>query len=752
MKVLKKRSISDLKSDNASSKDEVDLFHTKPIDSEDDDEDGNTSESDILLSDDEVGEVESEYETSEDEEGSVREEIDKLITLEGGDISKKQQLTIKQPELSKIYTDDADTSDEEDLRNTVGNIPMEWYDDFPHIGYDLDGKTIMKPIRNQDELDKFLNKMENPDFWKTIYDKSTAQDHVLTPEELELVNRLKSGKFYDGKMDPYEPYIDFFTNEKMIHPVNNIPEHKRSFIPSVLEKRKVGKLVHAIKMGILKPRKPKVPDEEVKFYDLWSDNKDDPKTHSELARQKMHIPAPKLTLPGHEHSYNPPPEYLPTKDEIEEWKQEEPEDRKLNFVPKKFNCLRKVPQYSNYVQERFSRCLDLYLCPRQRKMKVNIDPEDLIPKLPKPSDLRPFPTFQAICYRGHQAIVRSISVDHTGQWLASGDDNGIVRIWEVATARCVKEITGFIAESPIKCLSWCPNPSVSLLAVAVSKTVVMVNPSVGDRLIYQATDNFIQSLELPEMNTDKEGEEDMKQTKRSPVSPWTKVQSGVQYQDGHRLLIEHTKEVSKVAWHGKGDYFASTLPGNGNAQVLLHQLTKLRSQNPFSKCKGAVQCVLFHPSRPFLFVATQRYVRVYNLVKQELIKKLMTNAKWISSLAIHPEGDNLIVGSYDCRLSWFDMDLSTKPFHTLTYHKKAVRACCFHRKYPLFASGGDDGNVIVSHGMVYSDLMQNPLIVPVKVLKGHRVERNLGVLDCCFHPNQPWIFSSAADNTIRLFT
>lgn len=53
----------------------------------------------------------------------------------------------------------------QDIRNTVGNIPMEWYKDFPHIGYDLDGKKIYKPIRSKDELDDFLNKMENPDYW-----------------------------------------------------------------------------------------------------------------------------------------------------------------------------------------------------------------------------------------------------------------------------------------------------------------------------------------------------------------------------------------------------------------------------------------------------------------------------------------------------------------------------------------------------------------------------------------------------------
>lgn len=53
----------------------------------------------------------------------------------------------------------------QDVRNTVGNIPMEWYKDFPHIGYDLDGKKIYKPIRNKDELDEFLDKMDNPDYW-----------------------------------------------------------------------------------------------------------------------------------------------------------------------------------------------------------------------------------------------------------------------------------------------------------------------------------------------------------------------------------------------------------------------------------------------------------------------------------------------------------------------------------------------------------------------------------------------------------
>lgn len=59
---------------------------------------------------------------------------------------------------------------------------------------------------------------------------------------------------------------------------------------------------------------------------------------------------------------------------------------------------------------------------------------------------------------------------------------------------------------------------------------------------------------------------------------------------------------------------------------------------------------------------------------------------------------------------------------------------------------------VLSLSLPHSDLLQNPLLVPVKVLKGHSLARGLGVLDVAFHPTQPWVFSAGADGTLRLFT
>lgn len=98
---------------------------------------------------------------------------------------------------------------------------------------------------------------------------------------------------------------------------------------------------------------------------------------------------------------------------------------------------------------------------------------------------------------------------------------------------------------------------------------------------------------------------------------------------------------------------------------------------------------------------TQKNIRIYDLVKQELIKKLITNSKWISNMAIHPKGDNLLVSTYDKKMLWFDLDLSTKPYQTIRLHKNAVRSVAYHLRYPLFASASDDQSIIVSHGMVY---------------------------------------------------
>ncbi|CAH1759087.1 10176_t:CDS:10 [Entrophospora sp. SA101] len=619
-------------------------------------------------------------------------------------------------DIDPVYDSDSST---ENAINTVGNIPMEWYDDYPHIGYDIGGEKIMKPARG-DELDNFLDNMEDPDTWLSVKDVLSQQDVKLTDEELEIIRRIQMGEFPDPNYDPYEPTVEWFTSKPEIMPLSATPEPKRRFIPSKWEAKRIMKIVRAIRQGRIVPGK--TPVQKPRFYDLWNDNDKPREDHP------MHLPAPKTQLPEHDESYNPPAEYLLSEKERENWNNTDADDREKNYMPQKYQNLRSVPSYNRFIQERFNRCLDLYLAPRMRRNKLNIDPESLIPKLPNPKDLQPFPKSLTISYDAHTGYVRTFSIDPTGLWMVSGSDDKTVRIWEIITGRCVKI---WHLEDVVHSVAWCPNKDIKCLAVSYTSKILIISPT--DIFDKETTEFTVKSIIL--------GFDSLQQNdEKRNIVEWIKPAEKNHNKEFLAIIHHsHNKTIKQINWHRKGDYFFSVAPDAGNQGVIIHHLSKHQSQQPFQKIKGIVQCASFHPIKPLFLIATQRFVRVYDLLKQELIKSLQSDSKWISSLDIHPMGDNLIVGSYDKRLCWF--------------HSKAIRNVTFHKRLPLFASCSDDGTIQIFHGMVYNDLLQNPLIVPVKILKnGHQTVNNLGVLCCEFHPTQPWIISSGADHSLKLWS
>ncbi|DBA79318.1 hypothetical protein WJX79_003853 [Trebouxia sp. C0005] len=628
----------------------------------------------------------------------------------------------------ELQIDAGSDSSEDDRppRNTIGQVPLEWYKDEQHIGYDRDAKKLIKQDR-KDKLDTLLAQTDTKQGLRTIYDEYNDEEIVLSKDELRLIQRIRQGHFPDVEINPYDPEMNWFSDDKEIMPLSAAPEPKRRFIPSKWEEKKVVKLVRALRKGWIKRSSERnLAVQEPEAYLLWAD---DGMATDRTATGLSYVPAPKTKLPGHEESYNPPREYLPSEEERNAQELLDDED-KPEFTPQAFDSLRQVPMYSSFIKERFERCLDLYLCPRSKKKRINVDPQSLVPKLPKPQDLQPFPTTLLLRYTGHTARVRSISPDASGQWLASASDDGSVRLWEVRTGRCTRTWT---LSGVIHCVAWCPNPGLSLLAAAVDTRVILLPTGTGTDEAQAATSQTLRQAQVASAGPG------------TPIATWQAYES-------EGVTISHRAPVSYLTWHAKGDYFASVAPTGNTQAVLVHQLSKHTTQNPFRKNRGRVVRVLFHPLKPFLFVATQNHVRVYNLAQQALAKKLIGGSGSITSMAIHPGGDHVIVGSEDKRLAWYDLDLSTKPYRALRYHLHGLRSVAFHKKYPLFASASDDASVHIFHGMVYQDLMTNPLIVPVKILRGHEMNQFEGVYDCAFHPTQPWIFTAGADGCICLFT
>lgn len=638
---------------------------------------------------------------------------------------------------------DSDDSDAPPTTNTIGNIPLTFYDSYPHIGYDINGKKIARPAKGE-ALDSLLDSIDVPKGWTGLTDPATGKPLELSQQELEVLKRIQFNEVPEEGYDPYPATIEYFTSKTEQMPLSAAPEPKRRFVPSKHEAKRVAKLVRAIREGRIMPYKPPSEEEEedsqdVKRYDIWA---------NEASRSDhiMNIPAPKLPPPGYEESYHPPPEYLPDKAEKQAWDEADEEDKDKEFLPTDHDSLRKVPGYAEFLKEKFSRCLDLYLAPRIRRNKLNIDPESLLPKLPSPEELRPFPTTCATLFRGHEGRVRSVAVDPSGVWLASGGDDGSLRVWELLTGRQVWTVK-FDNREAVNVVRWRPGSDALILAVATGENVYLVAPSISN------PEGQNKAREIVDAGwgyaANRTG---TSTTKKDAPAPWSRPSTRLE-EACVLVRLSLPKTVKVISWHRRAEYFATVSPTGQSHAVAIHTLSKHLTQFPFRRLKGLAQTAQFHPSKPIFFVATQRMIRSYDLSKQVLLKIIQPGARWISSFDVHPGGDNLIVGSYDKRLLWHDLDLSVRPYKTLRYHQKAIRAVKFHQGgLPLFADASDDGSLQIFHGKVVDDMMENASIVPLKVLRGHAVKRELGVLDLDWHPLQPWCVSGGADGTCRLWT
>lgn len=686
--------------------------------------------------------------------------------------------------------EESDSSSEEDI-NPVGDIPMRWYEGYDHIGYDREGNKIV--AQNKPSA---LDLASDPHAWRKVYDEKNDRVIELTHDELKAIARMKAGRVPgQASGSPDEDDVVAWSGPVMIHPLSSGNEPKRRFLPSRHEARQVVRLVRALRAGrIRRPTEDDNKSEDAEYqYDVWEGYH--PKdlaemTKSERERDMMRLSAPKPPLPKHAESYNPPAEYLPTEDEASKWHSLPPKNRPSPYIPTKYSALRHVPRYERFVQERFERCLDLYLAVRIKRDQTQVDADDLLPKLPLPSDLRPFPTDVVATFEPLASRARSIDIHPKGLWLVAGCDDGRVRVLEAATGYCratwdaaalVDTVDG--ARPPVIAVAWCPRERALVFAAVVGKTLIVVEAAralgvdaeesdivleramgtnVNDTAQQSVMDCGIVWEERNMSETDGNGEKsdgehknnDGKSNKESRADENGENDDALRYDrevDSKMVVVRHGRLLRTVCWHRKGDYLACVGRDGNNATVAVHRLSHRITQVPFKK-SSLVQTVQFHPTRPFFFVATMHHVRLYNLAVQQLVKVLRPGASWISSVDVHSSGDHVLVTSYDRRTCWFDLDLSVRPYQTIRNHAKAVRVAKFHPRLPLFADASDDASCHIFHSTVYDDLNKNPLIVPVRKLsRCSKVVDSLGVLDIAWHPRLPLLYTCGADGTVKLY-
>lgn len=675
--------------------------------------------------------------------------------------------------------DESDSSEDEGVLNRVGDIPLEWYKDEDHIGYDVEGRKLMKGKKSA--LDQLLEATDDPNAMRTIYDALHDEKKVISNADLQLIFNLQRNRSANSAYDMYgdvgEGFVEF---DPLNHPLarGNGPS-KKKFVPALHEMKKLAKMVRRI---LKEKDEQKAPEEEKPdpnaAFMLWDDSTNpEMDTHTKF-KYNNRIEKPKAPPPGTYESYRPPPEYLPSEKTKERFARLRAIDKKEHFLPQAFSSLRHVPFYNHTIQDRYQRCLDLAFFPRKQRTRLVVDPSKLLPELPDPKDLRPYPERLSFLYKGHTGTVRSISVDPYGQYLATGCDDHIVRVYEVLTGRVIKryDVGGVVQQ-----VEFCPNKALNILAVATEYSIVFIVPTFcAHNAVNDHTVRFLRAPGLAARgDVDAEGpaageasaqgggitqtaidKDEVAYDTTKDLHDEEEREKRADFQDaspkeriaGIVVKVTMHAKVKRFTFHAKGDYMCALCPKDHvkYRQTVMLQLSRRKVFCPFRKFAEIVTDCKFHPREPLFFLSTTNSVRCYNLLAHKLQKRYKAPGGITTCLSVHPEGDNFLVGDTTSHTQWYDCDFSEKPYKRMKSHKGVVNTVSYHRNtnaYPLFASGASDGQVHIFHGMVYDDYNRNALIVPVKILKHQRP-----VYATCWHPTLPWLFTSTEDGTVCCWT
>ncbi|WP_211835130.1 nSTAND1 domain-containing NTPase [Streptomyces rhizosphaericus] len=278
---------------------------------------------------------------------------------------------------------------------------------------------------------------------------------------------------------------------------------------------------------------------------------------------------------------------------------------------------------------------------------------------------------------GHKGDVGAVAFSPDGHTLATGSDDGTVRLWDPATGRTRRALTSH--NGAVRAVAFNPDGH-TLATSSADRTVRLWDPATGrTRRALTSHNGAVRAVAFnPDGHTLATSSADRTVRLWDPATGRTR-----------RILTGHNGAVRAVAFNPDGRTLATA---DENGTVRLWDSATGRTQRTLTSHNGAVTSVAFNPDgRTLATAGTDDIVRLWDSATGR-IRRILTGHKGdVEAVAFSPDGRTLATGGDDRTVRLWDTTGRTR--RILTGHKGIVYSVAFSPDGRTLATGGIDGTV-----------------------------------------------------------